>query len=168
MNIKGLLIVLALLLGAVVVYMVTKGSGKESPVQTGSPAKLAHTQSPPSPTTAPAQTAGTRHVPAHYQAPPASAELRPVLAASQFTGKAREAYAAVKEIPATIAQMPCYCHCDRGMGHKSLHSCFEDDHAAHCAVCVDEALMAYRLQKEGLSATEIRTRIIAKFAEPGS
>ncbi|HKP38827.1 MAG TPA: CYCXC family (seleno)protein [Pyrinomonadaceae bacterium] len=102
-------------------------------------------------------------VPAHYEAPPESAELRAVLPASQFSGKAREAYEAVSKIPTTIAQMPCYCHCDRGMGHKSLHSCFEDDHAAHCAVCVDEALMAYRLEKDGLSAAQIRDRIIAKF-----
>jgi hypothetical protein len=104
-----------------------------------------------------------QRVPAHYEVAPASTELGPVLDPAQFTGKAREAYEAVKAAPVTIAQMPCYCHCDRGMGHKSLHSCFEDDHAAHCAVCVDEALMAYRLQKEGLSASEIRERIIARF-----
>lgn len=166
MNVRNLLIVLALLLAAVIIYIVTQRGGKESSVQTAGPANIASTQSQPPSTAEPAQKADTRHVPAHYKAPPAPAELRPVLAASQFEGKAREAYAAVKEIPATIAQLPCYCHCDRGMGHKSLHSCFEDDHAAHCAVCVDEALMAYRLQKEGLSATEIRTRIIAKFSEP--
>jgi uncharacterized protein with PCYCGC motif len=105
------------------------------------------------------------HVPAHFTAPPAASDLGPVLASAQFTGKTREAYEAVSRIPATIAQMPCYCHCDRGMGHKSLHSCFEDDHAAHCAVCVDEALMVYGLQKEGRSAAEIREQIIARFAD---
>ncbi len=107
----------------------------------------------------------SRQVPAHYEVPPALADLRPVLPAAQFVGKAREAYEAVKQIPATIAQMPCYCHCDRGMGHKSLHSCFEDDHAAHCAVCTNEALMAYRLQKEGLSPKQIRERISEQFSE---
>ena len=166
MNIRNLLIVLALLLAAVAVVIVMQRQGNESRVQTAGPANVARTASQP-PATTPTQKTDTTHVPAHYKAPPASTELRPVLAASQFEGKARAAYAAVKEIPATIAQMPCYCHCDRGMGHKSLHSCFEDDHAAHCAVCVDEALMAYRLQKEGLPAAEIRTRIIAKFSEPG-
>jgi hypothetical protein len=71
----------------------------------------------------------------------------------------------MKQIPVTIAQMPCYCHCDRGFGHKSLHSCFEDDHATHCATCVDEALVAYRLQKEQkLSPAQIRERIIAEFS----
>lgn len=108
-------------------------------------------------------TSGNARVPAHHTTAPAAGELKPVLAAAQFSGKTREAYEVVKKIPATIAQMPCYCHCDRGMGHKSLHSCFEDEHAAHCAMCVDEALMTFELQKQGLSPAQIRERIIAQF-----
>ena len=104
------------------------------------------------------------HVPAHYESPQGS--LPPTLAPEKFPGKTREAYQAAKAIPQTLAQLPCYCYCDRGMGHKSLHSCFEDEHAAHCDVCVNEALMAYRLQKEQhLSAEQIRERIIAAYAE---
>jgi hypothetical protein len=90
--------------------------------------------------------------------------LPPVLPASQFTGLTRMAYAAVKEIPQTIAQLPCYCHCDEGFGHKSLQTCFVDDHAAHCAVCVEEALLAYKLQKEErLTPAQIRERIIVQY-----
>lgn len=90
--------------------------------------------------------------------------LPPVLPASQFTGMTRMAYAAVKEIPQTIAQLPCYCHCDEGFGHKSLQTCFTDDHASHCAVCVEEALLAYKLQKEErLNPAQIRERIIAQY-----
>ena len=90
--------------------------------------------------------------------------LPPVLPAAQFTGLTRMAYAAVKEIPETIAQLPCYCHCDEGFGHKSLQTCFVDDHAAHCAVCVEEALLAYKLQKEErLTPAQIRERIIAQY-----
>jgi hypothetical protein len=93
--------------------------------------------------------------------------LPPVLPASQFTGMTRMAYAAVKEIPQTIAQLPCYCHCDEGFGHKSLQTCFVDDHASHCAVCVEEALLAYKLQKEErLNPAQIRERIIAKYGQP--
>jgi hypothetical protein len=92
--------------------------------------------------------------------------LPPVLPASQFTGMTRMAYAAVKEIPETIAQLPCYCHCDEGFGHKSLQTCFVDDHASHCAVCVEEALLAYKLQKEErLKPAQIRERIIAKYGQ---
>lgn len=91
--------------------------------------------------------------------------LSPTLAPQKFSGKQQEAYRVVKEIPQTIAQLPCYCHCDKGFGHKSLHSCFVDDHAAHCAVCVDEALLAYRLQKQDkLTPAQIRERIVAHYA----
>jgi len=93
--------------------------------------------------------------------------LGPTLAPEKFVGKTREAYKLVKEIPRTIAQLPCYCHCDQGSGHKSLHSCFEDDHAAHCGVCVDEVLLAYRLEKdEKLNPEQIRERIIAQYSAP--
>ena len=103
-------------------------------------------------------------VPAHYETVPSN--LGPTLPPEKFAGKTRDAYQVAREIPQILAQLPCYCHCDRGMGHKSLHSCYEDDHAAHCVVCVDEALMAYRLQKEqGLSAAQIRERIIADYSK---
>lgn len=104
-------------------------------------------------------------VPAHMESKPSLASLAPTLAAEQFEGKAREAYRVVREIPQTIAQLPCYCHCDESFGHKSLHTCFEDDHAAHCAVCVDEALMAYYLEKqEKLTPAQVRERIIATYS----
>ncbi len=109
-------------------------------------------------------TSATKVVPAFYEQAPSRSSLGPTLEPEQFEGKTREAYRAVREIPVTIAQMPCYCYCDRGMGHKSLYSCFEDDHAAHCAVCVNEALTALRLEKqEKLTAPQIRERIVAQF-----
>lgn len=90
--------------------------------------------------------------------------LKPTLSPALFYGKQKEGYAAAKAIPQTLAQLPCYCHCDKGFGHKSLHTCFVDDHAAHCAVCIDEALLAYKLEKEGkLKPEQIRERIIAKY-----
>ena len=71
-----------------------------------------------------------------------------------------------KEVPQTLAQLPCYCHCDQSFGHKSLQTCYVDDHAAHCAVCVDEALLAYRLQKEQkLTPEQVREIIIEKYSE---
>ena len=110
-------------------------------------------------------TTPTRRVPS-YQTAEASKTLGPTLAAEQFIGKTREAYKVAKDIPATLAQLPCYCECDRGFGHKSLHSCFEDDHASHCAVCVDEALLAYQLQtKQKMTPDHVREYIIEKYSE---
>lgn len=103
-------------------------------------------------------------IPAHFETPPSRASLGPTLAPEKFTGLTRDAYRAVREIPVTIAQLPCYCHCDRGFGHKSLHSCFEDEHASHCAVCVNEALLALHLERdEKLTPAQIRDRIIAQY-----
>ena len=100
-----------------------------------------------------------------YQSADAAKDLGQTLAPDQFIGKTREAYRVAKLIPATLAQLPCYCECDRGYGHKSLHTCFEDDHASHCVVCVDEALLAYQLQKEQkMTPEQVRELIIEKYS----
>lgn len=92
-------------------------------------------------------------------------ELAPTLPPAQFIGKARTAYQVAKEIPQTLAQLPCYCECDQAFGHKSLQSCFVDDHASQCAVCVDEALLAYKLQKEDkLTPEQVREKIIEQYS----
>lgn len=109
---------------------------------------------------------GVKTLPAHFEHAPSRSSLGPTLPPEQFTGLVRDAYRAAREIPETIAQMPCYCHCDRGMGHKSLHSCFEDDHASHCAVCVNEALLALKLSREGkISPAQIRDKIVEQFGQ---
>ncbi len=107
----------------------------------------------------------TKVVPAYFETAPSRSSLGPTLAPEKFEGLTRDAYHAAREIPTTLAQLPCYCYCDRGMGHKSLYSCFEDDHASHCAVCVNEALLALKLEKEGMSAPQIRDRINETFGK---
>ena len=104
-----------------------------------------------------------KSIPAHYEQEPPRSSLATTLDPEKFDGKTRDAYRIVREAPQLIAQLPCYCYCDRGFGHKSLHSCYVDDHAAHCAVCVDEVLSAYNLQKRGLSPQQIRDEIVAEY-----
>src|SRR5262249_10899143 len=116
------------------------------------------------PIEAPARTADT--IPAHYEHAPSRSSLGPTLEPEKFTGPVRDGYRAAREIPQTLAQLPCYCHCDRGMGHKSLYSCYEDDHASHCATCVNEALLALKLEKEQkLTPAQIRDRIVQQFGQ---
>jgi len=134
-------------------------------VATQSKTRTANSQ----PATSQSETAHTHshaagQVPA-FQTPSQATQLPPTLAPGQFVGKAREAYIVAREIPQTLAQLPCYCHCDQSFGHKSLQTCFVDDHASHCAVCVDEALLAYRLQKEQkMSPEQVREIIIEKYS----
>src|ERR1700752_3603352 len=109
--------------------------------------------------------AGANTVPAHFEVAPSKSSLGPTLDPNQFSGITRDAYRAVREIPVTIAQLPCYCHCDQGFGHKSLYSCFEDTHASHCDVCVREALLALKLEKEQkMSPAQIRDTIVAQYS----
>ena len=105
---------------------------------------------------------GAGAIPAYEEDPK---DLPPTLDPEKFKGKTRLAYLAVREIPETIAQIPCYCHCDQTAGHKSLHSCYVDGHASSCAICVEEALSAYRMEKEEkLTPPQIRERIVAEFS----
>ncbi len=158
MNKPWLIIAGIAILGIAAILMVNSKSTPTPP----SPLSDHLTSHPP--IQAPASTAKT--LPAHFDQAPSRSSLGPTLQPEQFTGLVRDAYRAVREIPQTIAQMPCYCHCDRGMGHKSLYSCFEDDHASHCAVCVNEALLALKLEREQkLSPAQIRDRIIEQFGQ---
>ena len=155
-----------LLIGGVVLVLlavVLMVSSSNSPADS-----TAHHSSTSEPAPAPhdhATAASTEAIPAHFEVPPSKSSLGPTLAPDKFTGITRDAYRAVREIPVTIAQLPCYCHCDRGYGHKSLYSCFEDEHASHCAVCVNEALLALKLEKEQkLTPAQIREAIVAEYS----
>jgi hypothetical protein len=139
------------------IFIAKSGTGKQpAPAQDH---QVAHTpiQTPASAVPA---------IPAHFEQAPSRSTLGVTLEPEKFTGLVRDAYRAAREIPQTLAQLPCYCHCDRGMGHKSLHSCYEDDHASHCAVCVNEALLALKLEKEGkLTPAQIRDRIVEQYGQ---
>jgi hypothetical protein len=154
-KILAIAIVIVAVVGAVALM---RQSSTDAPAP--APKSVARQQAAP-----PAQPAhAAERVPAHYETAPDADSLAPTLSPEKFTGLTRDAYKAVAEMPQTIAQLPCYCHCDEGFGHKSLQSCFVDDHAAHCDICVKEALAAYRLRKQGLSAPQIRERIVAEYA----
>jgi hypothetical protein len=110
---------------------------------------------------------GQGDVPAHHTAPPAKDEkLPPILPAPERWGPSFKhptqvrAYEVAEKIPAVLYQQPCYCHCDRGMGHSSLHSCFESTHAAHCDACMKEVFYAYGMSKQKKTAAQIREGII--------
>jgi hypothetical protein len=109
-----------------------------------------------------------RRIPAHFTEPPSLNSLQPTLDPdlfAEFSNKeVRAAYQVAKEIPQTLAQLPCFCECDKG-GHKSLHSCYEDKHATGCDICVDSALMAGELKQKGISDAKIREILIAKYSD---
>jgi hypothetical protein len=91
-------------------------------------------------------------------------ETKVPLSPALFVGKTETAYRVAEEISDVIDQLYCYCECDKHSGHRSLLSCFTDNHAANCDVCQDEALDAAKMKKQGYSMAEIRSRIDAKYS----
>lgn len=79
-------------------------------------------------------------------------------------------YRAAEENQDVYSQIPCYCGCERSIGHRHLADCFVrsdgkgwDAHAAGCAVCTDESVMVRRLLEDGTDTTAIRQSIVDEF-----
>ena len=104
--------------------------------------------------------------PAFNAGPPAKGTtLPPILGKEQLWGENAQypfqthAYELAAKIPTVLHQQPCYCYCDRGMGHNSLHSCFEGEHGAHCSTCIQEAFYADKMAKLHKTPKQIREGI---------
>jgi hypothetical protein len=113
------------------------------------------------------QSESEQEVPHFSPAPPAtSVKLPPILTKDALWGANAQfpyqthAYELAAKIPKVIYQQPCYCYCDRGMGHNSLHSCFSGTHGAQCATCLKELYYTYSMNKQGKTAQRIRAGII--------
>lgn len=110
---------------------------------------------------------GGYNIPAYHPAPPQKgAKLPPILSGMDLVGPSFKygfqvkAYQLAAKVPNVLYQQPCFCHCDRSVGHTSLHSCFETTHGANCTACMKEAFYAYQMHKKGQSAAQIRAGII--------
>jgi Protein of unknown function with PCYCGC motif len=100
-------------------------------------------------------------VPSYFASAEAAKPYPATLPPEQFPNPiVAHAYQVAKEIPGTLAQQPCYCYCSITAGHRGLLDCYADLHASSCSVCIQEALLAEKLTKEGRSASEIREAII--------
>jgi len=89
------------------------------------------------------------------------ATLISTLDPAQFTGKARAAYQAAKEIPEILVELPCFCGCmdSKELGHKNNLYCFADSHGNICDLCQTIALEAKEMNRKGLPIETIRSNI---------
>jgi len=105
------------------------------------------------------------HVPAYNPGPPKAGDVLPILPRDQRVGQLFKepyqvrAYELAAKVPGVLNQLPCYCYCER-IGHKSLHTCFESDHGAHCGICMKEVFYAYQQTKLKKTPAQIRAGII--------
>jgi hypothetical protein len=109
---------------------------------------------------APPQSAAGDPVPAyHSQAP--QGELPATMNPDLFTDPAvQNAYAVAAKIKKALYQQPCYCHCDRSQGHKSLLDCFASKHGSGCGTCIYEDFYTFEQLGKGKTAAQIRAGII--------
>jgi hypothetical protein len=91
-------------------------------------------------------------------------ETKNTLSPALFVGKIETAYQVAQDIPDVLDHLYCYCQCDKHAGHKSLLSCYTDNHAANCDVCVNEAMDAAKMIKQGYELKEIRRQIDRKYS----
>lgn len=92
-------------------------------------------------------------------------ETRETLSPALFYGATADAYRIAKEIPEVLDSLHCYCECKKNFGHKSLLTCYVDEHAKHCDVCLDEAFMAYELYRQGKDVKTIRSAVDQRFSQ---
>ncbi|MEK7678835.1 MAG: CYCXC family (seleno)protein [Deltaproteobacteria bacterium] len=94
-------------------------------------------------------------------------ETRETMSPLYFTGSVRDAYQIAKEIPDVLDGLHCYCECKKNFGHKSLLTCYVDEHAKHCDLCLNEAFMAGELHRQGMDAVSIRKAVDKRFSNQG-
>lgn len=103
-------------------------------------------------------------IPAFNQGAP-TRPLPLILSGSQLTGPYFQhryqvvAYQMAAKVSKVLHQEPCYCRCDRAMGHNSLHSCFEGLHGAECSTCMKEGVYTYQQTRLGRTPAQIRAGI---------
>jgi hypothetical protein len=101
----------------------------------------------------------------HHPTPRADVTGSRVMSASTWGEDARlvRAYANAREFPAVFDGLYCYCVCKENMGHRSLLTCYESEHAASCDICLTEGTMAGQMHRQGKSLDDIRRAIDAQF-----
>jgi|ERR1039458_9637023 hypothetical protein len=93
-----------------------------------------------------------------------AAQGRLTLDPNQFTGPVKQAYIVAEKNPALLAELHCYCGCDKADGHQNLLDCYRGRHGATCEICTEEALLADRMSKQRSPLDQIRDAIRRRFA----
>jgi hypothetical protein len=99
-------------------------------------------------------------IPAYHASAP-TGKPPDTLDPKQFSdARTQKIYALAGKVKPALYQQPCYCRCDREVGHTSLLDCFGDNHGSICDVCKKEAVYTYQQTKLGKTPAEIRAGIM--------
>jgi hypothetical protein len=111
----------------------------------------------------------TRSANAAHPKPRAGLTAADVAPAERYAAYPRvaEIYEMVAQIPGVIDGIYCHCDCSKHSDHRSLLTCFQDDHGAACDVCLTEAALAFKMVGEGKSLKQIRKAVDALYSHDG-
>lgn len=88
-----------------------------------------------------------------------------VLDTTNMAGMAMIGYASAKACPEVVEKLFCYCGCDETDKHSSLLDCFTSTHGLDCHICQEEAVLALKLHKDGVSIPDIQKAIDDKYRQ---
>ncbi len=153
--VRRLLVVSAILGFAIAALGAGSARAQDSSTPAAEPAKV-HDHAQASGTAAKAKT----DIPAYHAEAP-KGPLPETLDPKQFLdAETRNVYTLAAKEKDVLYQQPCYCRCDKEVGHKSLLDCFRDYHGAHCVLCKKEAIFTYTESQQGKTAAQIRQEIM--------
>jgi hypothetical protein len=147
--------------GFCVVTLASLGAGVARAQSSTAPSAPAASSRPAQapPTNSAASTTDSK-IPAYHDAAPTD-PLPDTLDPKQFADPVTQnIYALAAKEKSVLYQQPCFCRCDKEVGHKSLLDCYVDDHASHCVLCKKEAAFAYSEKQAGKTAEAIRKEIM--------
>jgi len=166
--IAGVLVLIALVTFAVLRKKETSPETEAPQTTTAEPVQTEQTPQPEATEPAPAENPASEATDgASFRMPPFLQQtkltnLQPTKDPMTVIPGAMAAYQVAQQKPKLLAQLPCFCYCDR-FGHGSLHDCYVGDHAESCDVCLKEALQADQMDKQGIPVDQIREAIVAQF-----
>jgi hypothetical protein len=97
---------------------------------------------------------------------PRGGETRLTLSPVTFIGETAKAYQLAKDNRELLDSMFCYCNCKKNYGHKSLLSCYVDNHAEKCKICRDQTFYADSQYRQGKNIAQVRIAVDKKFWKP--
>ncbi len=74
-------------------------------------------------------------------------------------------YKIAKDDPSLLDKFFCYCYCAVNpiFKHKSLLTCYVDDHASQCGICMKQAMDAKAMTAKGKTPIEISRYFKSKY-----
>jgi hypothetical protein len=100
-------------------------------------------------------------------------EKRPILDPERFAkgydAEVKRSYQVAHQYTETLDRIHCFCECQESptFRHKTLLTCFTDQHAAGCGICIKEALLAADLKKKGAADEEVELTVESIFKTDG-